>query len=350
MSEKFSWSASFGRWWGVPLQVHLFFILCAAAVFGIEWNHPRYEAVQGTALVTIIVVFFIALMHELSHGFAAATLGGRLNSLEIMPWGGNSEVTLPLQHREQLIVHAAGPFFNAAAFAIGLLLLTMTGQASVPELINPLQPFPMVAGDYEVSLMKIVTWVNFQMLLVNLLPVFPFDAHRILRSAVLAYNRRTPALSLESALLFICVSTGLLMILFAWLLRDYESVLVNPTWLLLGVAGILLIFSARYGFHQEVVEAQKELQILDELMNYEMMYDNEDDEDETDPWLGDEEEESIADWLYDQQTATENAERSVALEEERRVDSILEKLHSEGIEALEFATFGASLDTNHRTH
>ncbi len=335
MSEKFSWSGNFGRWWGVPLQVHLFFFLFAATVFCVEWHYLQQPGtVAGTALVTIVVVFFMALLHELAHGFAAATLGGRLNSLVITPWGGQSEMAMPLQPREQFLVHAAGPFFNAAAFAIGALLLTMTERASFTSLINPLQPFALQGG-FEVSLMKIVTWVNFQMLIVNLIPAFPFDAQRMLRSAVLAYNRRTPALSLESGLLFFGVSSGLLLIAAAWLLRDNNTGPIQPTWYVLGVAGILVIFSARYGFHQEVVDAQKELQILDELMNYEMLYDNEDDEDEdTDPWLGDHEEGSIADWLYDQQSATENAERSVAIEEERRVDAILEKLHSDGIEAL----------------
>ncbi len=42
----------------------------------------------------------------------------------------------------------------------------------------------------------------------------------------------------------------------------------------------------------------------------------------------------ISDWLKDQRSKSENAERSIELEEERQVDRILEKLHRKGIEAL----------------
>jgi len=332
MADKFSWTASFGRWWGVALQIHLFFLLFALVVFCVEWHYLQSPGrVAGTALATVLIVLFVAIAHELAHAFAASTLGGRLRELVITPWGGQSDILMPLLPREQILVHIAGPFFNAAAFAISALLLITSGQETLSRLIDPLAPFPLQPGMLEISLLKIFAWVNFQMLIVNLIPAFPFDASRTVRSGVLAYNPRTPALNLENAILGMGIASGLLMFLFAFLCREINYGEIQPTWFVLVVTGLLLIFSARYGYHLKVVQAQEELQMLDNYISYEMM----DEEFESaEPWLSDYEEDAIADWLHDQQPRRENAERSVAIDEETRVDAILKKVHEAGAEAL----------------
>ncbi len=332
MTDRFSWTASFGRWWGVALQVHLFFLLFAAVVFCVEWHYLQVPGrIAGTALVTVLVVLGMAILHELAHAFAAVTLGGRLRELVITPWGGQSDLLMPLLPREQVLVHAAGPFLNAAVFAVGALLLTTTGQESFWRLIHPLHPFPLQAGMVELSLLKIVTWVNFQMLVVNLIPAFPFDASRVIRSTVLSYNSRTPALNLENAILGMGIASGLLMFLFAWICRDMNYGEIRPTWFVLVVTGLLLIFAARYGYHMKVVENRRELQMLDNYISYDVM---EEEFESTEPWLNEFDEDAIADWLHDQQPRRENAERSVAIDEETRLDAILKKVHEDGAEAL----------------
>ena len=332
MSDRFSWTANFGRWWGVALQVHLFFLLFAAVVFCVEWHYLQTPGrLAGTAVVTVLVVLMMAISHELAHAFAATTLGGRLKQLVVTPWGGRSTILMPPTAHEQLIVHSAGPFFNATIFAIGALLLTTTGQESFWRLIDPLRPFPLQAGMIEISLVKIVTWVNFQMLIVNLIPAFPFDASRMIRSGVLAYNPRTPVVNLENAILGMGIASGLLMFLFAWLCRDLNYGEIQPTWFVLVVTGVLLIFAARYGYHEQVVEAQRDLHMLDEYSNYQML---DDDFETSESWMSEFEEDAIADWLHDQQPRSENAERSVAIDEETRVDAILKKVHEYGKEAL----------------
>ncbi len=332
MSDKFSWTASIGKWWGVGLHLHLYFLLFATVVFCVEWHYVNHSTNQvGTGLATVIAIFLVALIHELAHGFAATTLGGQVRELTLMPWGGDSEMLLPPSHKEQLIVYAAGPFINAVMFLIGTILLTMTGQATLAELCNPLMPNALRPGMFEISMVKIITWVNFQMFIVNMIPASPFDASKIIRSCVLSYNPRTSSLSVENALLGMGIASGLLMFLFAWLFRDFNSGPIQPTWFVLVVTGILLIFSARYGFHCKVTEAQRELQLLDDYINYDIL---DEEFESTDNWLSDYEEDVIADWLHDQQSASESAERSVAVDEDRRVDMILEKLHANGIESL----------------
>ncbi len=325
-----------GRWSGVPLQVHVFFLLFAAVVFCVEWHiGQRAGIASGTALATVLIVFFSALFHELAHAFATVNLGGRVEELVITPWGGPSKLISPIQPKSRLVVHAAGPFLNGMVFLICAVLLTFTGQTTFAALVNPLDPHLFIAGVPEISLLKIAAWVNFQMMVVNLLPVYPFDGTRMIRAAVLTYNPRASLLRLESALMGIGIGTGLVLFLFAWMFSDYNVGFVQPTWFILICAGILLIFAARYNFHCEITEAQNELGLLDELVDYESLYDYDDaDEETSEQYLDEFEDELISDWLKDQRSKSENAERSIELEEERQVDRILEKLHRKGIEAL----------------
>jgi hypothetical protein len=341
MTEKFSWTAGFGRWRGVNLQIHLCFFLFGSVVYYVAWVQQQLDGTllnYDTAAATILVVLLSAIGHELAHAFAATTLGGRLQELVLTPWGGPSEMLLPPEPHEQLIVHAAGPFFNASVFALGALLLltsrAATEHLSIWALVNPMEPFALQSGELAISLTKIVTWVNFQMLLVNLIPAFPFDASHLIRSAALTYNPRTPAISLENAILGAGIASGVLMFLFAWLAwlsGDNNSWVVRPAWLVLVVSGVLLIFSARYGYYLKVAEARHELQMLDRYVNYRMM---EEDFDTSDSWMSEFEEDAIADWLQDQKPRNETAERTVASDEESRVDAILKKLHERGQEAL----------------
>ena len=332
MIDRFSWTASFGRWRGVSLQVHLTFFLFAAAVFFVEWHYLQGQGtIQGTGVATIVIVLLSVIAHELAHGFTASTLGGGMRTLVVTPWGGPSDIQLPLDPRERLIVNAAGPFINATIFAIGAFLLISTDKSTWTALIDPMHPFALRYADkLEISLIQIVTWVNFQLLLVNLIPAFPFDGSRILRSFMLVINPRTTTLKLENRILGIGIATGLLMFVMAWLYRDINYGDFKPTWFFLTVAGILLIFGARYGYYLRVMEAQQEINLIDQYMNYEVC----DEFENSESWMTQFEEDTIAEWIQDQENRNEQAERSVAIDEETRVDAILKKLHESGADAL----------------
>ena len=332
MIDRFSWTASFGRWRGVSLQVHLTFFLFAAAVFFFEWHHLQGRGtVQGTGIATILIFLISVIAHELAHGFAASTLGGGIRTLNVTPWGGPSELQLPRDPREQLIVNAAGPFINATIFVIGAFLLVSTDKSTWTALIDPMHPFALRYGEQlEISLIQIVTWVNFQLLLVNLIPAFPLDGSRILRSLILILNPRTTTLKLENRILAIGIATGLMMFVLAWFSRDLNYGDFQPTWLFLSVAGILLIFGARYGYYLRAMQAQQEINLIDQYMNYEVC----DEFENSESWMTEFEEDTIAEWIQDQENRNEKAERSVAIDEETRVDAILKKLHESGSDAL----------------
>ena len=115
----------------------------------------------------------------------------------------------------------------------------------------------------------------------------------------------------------------------AWLLRGYDGGEIQPAWFVLAIAGITLIFTARYSFAQETAYDDPG---WDELENseYDSMYEEGDffHFGETD------ENGSYSQWLLEKQHARDAIEQEVEAHEEQLADEVLQKLHKNGITAL----------------
>ncbi len=326
MTDSFYWSASAGRWMGIPVRIHVLLFLFIAVIFGVEWSLPHSRSlVAGTAFVTSIVLIFSLLLHELAHVFAITNLGGHVNNIVLSPWGGNSDFALPTAARDRAIVYLAGPFANGIVAALGCAMLIQTDQAALKELIYPLNPNPFSMSDWESSLLVIVTWVNFQLFLINMIPCFPFDMAGVLRSVVSWVNPHVAKIRSETSIMVIGHAVAFTMIGFAWLIQDVQT-RIQPAWFFLLAIGITLLFSARYSFYAETANDEEDWDSLDDL-DYESLYDEssffEFPEDETSGY---------SQWLAEKQEARKREETRIEREEDRRADEILKRLHHEGIE------------------
>ncbi len=329
MTDSFYWSASAGRWVGVPVRVHILLFLFLALIFGIEWNYASSRHVVGTALVTSIVLVFSLVLHELAHIFALTNLGGHVNSIVLTPWGGNSDFELPATSRDRVIVHLAGPFVNGIVAALGSILLLQSNEASLFQLFNSFGPFSFdITPSWEFSLVKIVTWVNIQLLIVNLLPCFPFDFVNVFREMVRWINPTAPRVKTETSIMVIGHAVAFTMIGFAWLFRNIDAGPIRPVWLILLVSGITLLFSTRYAFYCATAHADEDWDNLDDL-SYESLYGEasffEFPEDQSSGY---------SQWLSEKQEARKREEARIEKEEDRRADEILKRLHLGGIDSI----------------
>jgi len=187
MHDHASWSFGLGRWGGVHVRVHMFFFLFAALTCYLSWwdaNAAGAPEVDRLAIYALLILAASVWLHELGHWWVARRLGGRLDPLILVPWGG---VTSPRGIREpgaELLVHLAGP---GAQVAVCLLLapLLVSASGNLPGLLHPLAPQELTVGTTAVVLVKLTFWLNWNLLLVNLLPVFPFDGGAVLRAALL---------------------------------------------------------------------------------------------------------------------------------------------------------------------
>ncbi len=332
MSEKFTWTSSVGRWFGIPVRIHLFLVLFFVLIFSVEWQVTIKEPatpIFGSGLVTCIVLLVSLLLHELAHVFAVNNLGGHIRSMILMPWGGSSDFVYPEPTASRALVHLAGPFVNGFIFVIGAMLLLQTGSRDLFSIINPFGPHVFDAGDWEKSLITIVTWVNFQLFAVNMIPCFPFDGVEIFRSIFESVNAELSRIKIETTLMAIGHLVGVAMIGIAWLLpQDAYSTYFAAPWLILVVAGVTLIFCSKYACHTEISElVPEEWDDLDDLEGYDPFYDDESDVDFSD-------DDQYSQWLNEKRAERDQVEQDLEEDEERKADEILQKLHTDGMMSL----------------
>jgi len=332
MADNFIWSTSLGRWTGVPVRAHLLLFLFVATIFGAEWNYASNNAnfFIGTAMVTVLVLIVSLIIHELAHVFALNNLGGHVNTIVFMPWGGNSDFVLPENANSRSLVHLAGPFANGAIFALGTALLVQSDHSTLAHLVNPFDPHWFDSATWQVSLTEIITWVNFQILIVNLIPCFPFDGAKVVRSTIASINVDVPKLRVESAIQLIGNAIAFAFIGMAWLVRDFQVGPIRPTWTLFLLVGITLLFAARYSFQQETYEDEPDWDDETDDVDYDSVY--------SDSAFFDFREHSentaYSQWLQEKQEARREVELRKEEEEDRRADDILKKLHQGGISSL----------------
>ena len=240
-----------GRWVGVPVRVHALLILFIAVIFCVDYNSlPVGAQLLSTALVTSAVLLVSIVIHELAHVFAIHNVGGSIHSITLMPWGGNSTFEYPTQKSWRLVTILAGPFVNFAIFLFGAALLAQSSETNLFDVLHPFRPHRFLAGEAATTLIEITTWVNFQLVLANLIPCFPFDGAEILRTLFAFLHRNIPQYRIESAIQVTGTAVALTLIGLAWLLRGAEVGPLQPIWFILLVGGICLYFAARSFFFQ----------------------------------------------------------------------------------------------------
>ncbi|WP_242145241.1 MULTISPECIES: M50 family metallopeptidase [unclassified Bacillus cereus group] len=128
--------------------------------------HPLFWVIIAVGIFTarfkeLLLLFFIVLIHELGHAFAAAHYKWRIKQIQLLPFGGVAELeehgNKPL--KEELVVMIAGPIQHA--WMIGMAyVFYKTGW--VPQ-----------------DLYQFFVWNNVIILSFNLLPIWPLDGGKI---------------------------------------------------------------------------------------------------------------------------------------------------------------------------
>ncbi|MEZ6095305.1 MAG: site-2 protease family protein [Pirellulaceae bacterium] len=334
MDERFDWSASIGRWFGVSLRVHLFLVLILLFAFAVEWqNRTHLPSVTGTGLVFGFVLLVSVLLHELSQIFTLKNLGGSVESITLFPWGGQSSMTASREPGVRFAIYAAGPFANLLLFLISAAVLLQAGHKEFAELINPFNPPEFYTDTWKVSFVSLMAWVNFQLFWVNLIPCFPLDGAEMTRSIFYMADGEYNDGKVEATLMAVGQLTGFIAFAFAWLLRNYDHGPVQPAWAILLLGGVALLFCARYDFRNQmrrILEAEEWYDDDEPELESEFSY--------TEEGLNFLAEEGYSQWLVEKQLEREQSRHEIAEEterhEEEQLDEILSKLHKNGFENL----------------
>lgn len=150
---------------GIQVYLHFTWFLILAYELTQRGNLYRKPIWAGFEYVAL---FAVVLLHEFGHALACRQTGGTADQIVLWPLGGIAFVNPPRRPGAMLWSIAAGPLVN-------VLLL--------PVLSLALAAVSRTAPSTDLALfIRHVWWINFGLLVFNMLPVYPLDGGQILRA------------------------------------------------------------------------------------------------------------------------------------------------------------------------
>jgi Zn-dependent protease len=192
ISDPLTWSPiNLGRWSGTQVRVHIFLILFVVFRLLSAALTPGH-AVVATAGWLGLLLLALAI-HELGHALAASWLGADREDVRVWPLGNMVGASPASRSADNALVALAGPVTSAAVVLVTAIWLNLAGAQMI---WNPFgrgteSGAPMIAGGLRAPALSPLWWLgwfgylNWVMLIANLIPALPFDGGRMLR-AVLA--------------------------------------------------------------------------------------------------------------------------------------------------------------------
>jgi CBS domain-containing protein len=178
------WSFPLGRWFGVDLRIHTFFLLLLGFCL-LSTSVAGVAAWRGIMLWLLLLV--VVFVRETARLITAAYYDLHLRSVLLLPIGGLFSYATPesaeraVEGRVQTVLALSGPLANLL-FAAVVAALIMGATAGVPIAARPwITP---------THLIRSTIWLSAMLGLLHFLPAYPLDAGRILRS-VLSRTRGT---------------------------------------------------------------------------------------------------------------------------------------------------------------
>ena len=153
---------------GVEVFLHWSWFL--VAFYEIGMRNGRYSSVAW-GIAEYLALFLIVLTHEFGHAMACRQVGGTANRIVLWPLGGVAYVDPPQRPGAMLWSIAAGPLVNVVLFPIFYAALQFGRQQGWRDTMPDAY-----------MLVRALVWIDVILLVFNLLPIYPLDGGKILRS------------------------------------------------------------------------------------------------------------------------------------------------------------------------
>lgn len=162
---------------GIPVYIHITFLLLPILFY---YN----SGIKGVFL--ILFVFSCVTIHELFHSLTARHFGVQVRGITLFPIGGVASITsYPRKPSQEFLIALAGPMFN--------IIFSVVFFYPLYKILGPEVLFKPSLRTWPQTI-SYAFWINPMLALFNLLPAFPMDGGRILRSFLarrLSFKRAT---------------------------------------------------------------------------------------------------------------------------------------------------------------
>jgi len=188
----------------------------------------------GMGVVGALLFFLSLVLHELSHALMARRYGLRIRGITLFIFGGVAEMTdEPPTAQAEFMVAIAGPIMSVLIAVVSFVVWAVGSQAAWPVAV--------------VGVAQVMWWLNGVLMLLNLVPAFPLDGGRVLRSILwywkgnLRWATRVTS-AIGSAFGVALIALGVLLLIVP------PGDLIGGLWL--GLIGLFLRNAARMSYQQ----------------------------------------------------------------------------------------------------
>lgn len=223
-----------GRLFGITIEIHftwviIFGLILYAVTSGVlqaEVPQASTSELWAIGIIATLMFFGSLILHELAHSLVANHTGADVSRITLFVFGGVSQMTRePESPRQEFAIAIVGPLTSVALGALFYGLFYWLRAADAPRLW-------WVASHW-------VGRINLALAIFNMLPAFPLDGGRVLRSALWAgwqsLDRATRVAStIGRGFGYAMIVLGFLTMFFSGLQGLW---LVALGWLLSGAAG-----------------------------------------------------------------------------------------------------------------
>lgn len=305
------WSFSCGTWAGTDVRMSVFVPL---VILLICW---RLGDLQFGLIVGLIFLLSV-LIHEAAHIFAVRSTGGSGDEILVWPLGGLAAVYPANTFRSQFLTPAAGPISNiliCLAVAFPVLQSPYAADVFYPFVLPV--PNEVFASNPAIAVLAVTFWMNWILTVINLIPVYPLDGGRMLLACL---TRRLQSDRAKEIYLKIGCLVGFLGFI--------GGMFGDSVWIV-AIAAMVLISNLQETYAMQTQESYEE-----NFLGYDFSQGYTSLERDTEEPRPQKRPGFLQRWREKRKTEKERRarERDTALQAE--LDSLLQKIQDEGIDAL----------------
>ncbi len=178
MQSKYS--LNLGKPFGIRVSVHWTFSLLIVWIVIMSVNQGLGLSQILMHILFVLTLFACVVLHEFGHSLMAIKLGGKVQSITLLPIGGIASITeMPERAWDEFMVSIAGPLVNVVIAALLWLYIDIFHGVGIDQM----EFGRITATNFPFILMT----ANLFIVAFNLIPAFPLDGGRLFRS-ILSLN------------------------------------------------------------------------------------------------------------------------------------------------------------------